>query len=502
MSLLLPRIATFVDPALTAGGAMHDAIWVVETALVATEVTVVVDGTSRVFVQHAGALMDLARTVGRARGFVLQAGGIQGWAGAWHALGLEIVEAGLAELAFDDGATVLLVAGFGGRITPEAVAELHAARSDLRLFDARAAGDDVAAALRASGGGAFGFHGVAGNTFPTLALEVAAGRDAELVIHAARDRGAAIARPPLVEVDRLRVDAVSPHVDEPAFTIAATIRPPRASWTITAYHEARRATSGVATEAQLAELESRPLVPLPTITALAADGHHAAAVTGALVLTLGGRIERVPLRPALSIATSAGAIDVEIIDGEVAVTARGGTVRLLGVRRRPGMADRDVPDVTIMNRGVRIELAAREAIELGEVRIAVELARVTLPGVPETVVEAGARVTACLVRVDGEPLELVVTGGAGALRRAGRAMGVLGHVTGGAFDPTGLWWLAELARGRALQVRSGAAVPLDVIRGIDTPAGRSYHRLVGTVAFELATNTVTLRATETWSDDR
>lgn len=429
--MLIPQITTFADPTVVEGpsGRVHDASWLVETRLVATPVIALLDGTGGPFQRPFGARYDLASAFGDGReglrdplrqrqlydvtshhdalvdelpgseAIWIQVGGglfdwldpaVPDWIEPWRE-GLRMVQVErvaptvLVELAprFPAGAVVLLV-GAGELFTPRVVGALREARPDLRLFDARPrARSPLDAHLVASGGGRLHYHFAEEATFPALQLAIEPGRDAELVIHAersARDRHAVFDRPPLVEVDRVRVDAVMPHVDEPAFTVTAAIRAPRAAWTVVAHHEARRAGATLPSEDQMADVERRVLVPVPEVRPLAPRPYHDARVTGALVFRLGGRVERVPLAPAVVVANAAGAVALEIVGGEVVATGRGGAVLFRGTRlRHRGIATRyetrEVPGVARLLSDMMIELADDEALELGEVSLSVELGR-------------------------------------------------------------------------------------------------------------------------------
>src|SRR5690349_20314636 len=119
----MPRIATFTDPAVAAG-TFHDAVWLVETSLVPTPVTVILDANTNVFMQHQHGVRALALALPRSRVIVLDNGGPTfRWMEPWQDHDVELYQVSpgshaLADLCklsesetLENRATVLLVAG-------------------------------------------------------------------------------------------------------------------------------------------------------------------------------------------------------------------------------------------------------------------------------------------------------------------------------------------------------------------------------------------------------
>lgn len=530
--MLLPRITTFADPQVITGrsGAVHDAGWLVETALVETPVTVLLDASSRprlpprehreldgrrrqpMWYRPGGVADDrLARLLaGRAVIVLHPDAQIPAWVEPLsyeRAVRLERGATGaLARLARSlAGEAVVLVGGEDSVFSPAEVAALGAARPDLRLFDA-CAPESLARrdSLIASDGGRLVFDRAHEGAFCALALAFDPGRDAELVIHAdraTREPRPSYVRSPLVERDRVRVDAVTPHVDEPVFTVTAKVRQPYVGWAIVAYHQARRARAVPPTAAQLEGVALRPLVLRPDVEPLAARPYHPTAVTGAIVLDVGGRLERLPLAP-VRIATATAALELELVDADAVVTARSGTVVFRGARLRPRRVRRllepsPVTGGVILAHGVMVGLAAGDAIELGEVRITVEVEAVTPAPPPVDGDDGEVRHVPGVLRVAGEPLELVMTGRHGELRRAGQAMTIVSIVDGIPLGPTELWWVESFAQTHRGEVRADSALLVSSVAEVQTATGTRRVRLEGIVEFNLRTNRVRLRATQT-----
>lgn len=403
--------------------------------------------------------------------------------------------------------TLLLVAGQHGLFTRATIERLHDARPAMRLFTAIAAHtEDVDAILRASGGGRLSFTSFGTSAFTSLRLAISPGRDVAVTVHAertSRDDTQPIERPPIIELDRLRVDAIAPHVDEPIFAVAATIQPPRMPWSITRFHTAWRAHATPPTDEQIAGVEVRAFAPRPATGPLPHEPYHPLSITGALVFEARGRTERVPLTSATHVTNASGAFDLEIIDDAVCITARHGTVRLRGARLRPRLirtrlSSTELPfGVGLVNPGVTVELAAGESIEIGEVNLRVELTSVTLPGPPVTIVEHAAtgpiRRIPRIIDVDGQPLSLIRAPDGDQLFLADRPLRTPG---------SDLWWLVAIARHGVPRTTSGARLPIDARAMITTPAGISHQHLTGAAIFDLRTLSVTLDARETFSDDR
>lgn len=263
--MLLPRISTFADRSVvrSVAGVLHDAVWLVETRLVETRVTCVIDATTVVAPPERAWLEGLADVVGPCRRIVLVRDGVPGWAARWYAQRqvevstsgpLDIAEARIAA-GLAHGSAVLLVGGRAEPLMGGVIKALRELRPDLRLFLALAAGTPGLSAglvdeVTAGDGGWIDLGG-SGRPAGSLTLEVEAMAEVELVVHAARDardpRG--IVRPPLMGVDRLRVDAVTAQVDEPVFVVRAVVQRPGVPWPIVTAHVARRSTARSPSEA-------------------------------------------------------------------------------------------------------------------------------------------------------------------------------------------------------------------------------------------------------------
>ncbi len=288
--MLLPRISTFADRSVvrSVSGVLHDAVWLVETRVVETRVTCVIDGTAVVAPPAQRWLEGLADVVGPCRRIVLVRDGVPGWAARWYAQRevqvstsgqLDVAEARIAA-GLEHGSAVWLVGGGAAPRMAGLIQALRALRPDLRLFLALAGAPGMASTPGAmtapgmastpgattapgmastpgtwleadlfdevtAGVGGWIDPGRGGRPPGSLTLEVEAMAEVEIVIHAARDAGdpRLLVRPPLVGVDRLRVDAVTARVDEPLFVVRAVVQLPGVPWPIVTAHVARRSTA-------------------------------------------------------------------------------------------------------------------------------------------------------------------------------------------------------------------------------------------------------------------
>jgi hypothetical protein len=500
--LAIPRIASLVDPTTADGatGVMHDGAWLLELALDHRAIGCILDGTVRASAEHARQLEALAYRLPSVPTIAVALptpdGGpppLDAWMTRWPdpqelALGEPAVEIvyiddardpdNLTRLCAHDElhaveAILVVTTSAGTLVTPAALAALRTRMPELRpiVMSTEPLGDELALALAVCDGAYVRLHahplGVSRTdvVWTDVELELAPGRDVELVVHAheVERRGTThhVPRPrSLHATDVIRIDAMTVHVDEPVFSVHLRAARTDLPLSCGVLHVARRATAGMPTDTHVRGAAEAMRIVAPTCEPLETTAPHDRWVDGVIVFDIAGQVQRTRLVPAMRITTPTSAIELRVVRGDVWIRACAGNVFYDGRRleRSPDQLVQPYRPVVIDDVRATIAVRAASPDEAPEVIIERDLLRYPrVLVIDDCAIELRRRDRNDELWCEGRPLTL-----AGTIAPLHDAS-VVEHVRP---DEADLSWLLHAARTAPLVGRSHAVLEIAEQHGI------------------------------------
>jgi hypothetical protein len=468
----VPCVRTFVDPAPAQGG--HDGIWVLEATPANGLAVCLLDGTVP-FASEFPLHMMAAILLGVKPVTVLAAANlVPSWLALWRSRAIVIEDlrdrenlarltAGLG-LNVEDAASVVIVAPqLGPLCSPAALETLRHRMPNVRplVVTSEPLLAEHMAALASSGGA----YVIVKDRAPVaygddealfeVALEVIPGRDVQ--VSCARRSW-----PVLGEMVCARVDAVTPHLDEPVFVAHVHgVRRGRPH-TIGVFHVARLQDARPPTADQYRCIE--PASPrAPSCTALATTTQHDRWVKGEVVFQLPDREVREPLHPAMLITGTTARVELTVEYARVMMIEATGNVRIDGrYPYWPQPPEEDDPGADDVLRpaydGCRIGIDDDMVFEIDDIVTRFVVRAASPRAVVDTVIEGEITSHPSLIVIDGVPIDARIDGGSWQLWCRGRRLRVTGRIENKGFgsrvvlldDPEAQdlrWLLAAAHRG-------------------------------------------------------